>query len=493
MPPRNDLRLRQQLLRRKPVSAFLTQDALGDGDGGGHRSGGLRRTMGTFQLTMIGVGATIGTGIFFTLSTAVPQAGPAVILSFVIGAITAALTALCYAELTSAVPVSGSSYSYAYATLGELAAWIVGSCLVLEYAVSGAAIAVSWGQYLNDLTQRLFGFTMPAAISAPPGDGGHVNLPGVVLVVLCCLVLMRGSRESALLNTVMVLIKLGVLVLFVVIGATGFHRSNLHPFAPLGFAGISAAASSVFFSFIGLDAVSTAGEEVKNPQKTLPRAVICALLVVTAFYCVVALVGVGAQNWTLFNGQDAGLSAILQHVTGQAWPGAVLSAGAVVSIVSVTLVVIYGQTRILYAMGRDGMLPPIFRTVNPRSGTPVGNTLIVGAFIAGLAAFVPLDWLANLTSMGTLVAFAVVSVGVIVLRVREPHLQRAFKVPGYPVVPALSVVFCGYLIWNLPADTFILFAGWLVLALGVYFGYSRKHSRLGRPAAETAPEPVLAD
>jgi APA family basic amino acid/polyamine antiporter len=491
MPP-NDVRLRQQLLRRKPVSAFMADAALGEGEG--HEGAGLRRTVGTFQLTMIGVGATIGTGIFFTLSTAVPEAGPAVILSFVIGAITAALTALCYAELTSAVPVSGSSYSYAYATLGELAAWIVGSCLLLEYAVSGAAIAVSWGQYLNDLTQRLFGFTMPAAISAPPGAGGYVNLPGVVLVVLCCLVLMRGSKESALINTIMVLIKLGVLVLFVVIGVSGFHSANLHPFAPLGFAGISAAASSVFFSFIGLDAVSTAGEEVKNPQKTLPRAIIGALLVVTAFYCVVAFVGVGAQKWTLFNGQDAGLSAILQRVTGETWPGAILSAGAVISIVSVTLVVIYGQTRILYSMGRDGMLPPVFRKVNPRSGTPVGNTFIVGAFIALLAAFVPLDWLANLTSMGTLVAFAVVSVGVIVLRVREPQLKRGFKVPGYPVVPALSVVFCAYLIWNLPADTFILFAGWLVLALGVYFGYSRKHSRLGRQTAETGQlETVLAD
>ncbi|WP_037607207.1 APC family permease [Streptacidiphilus rugosus] len=489
MPP-NDVRLRQQLLRRKPVSAFLADSDQAEQ----HQGGGLRRTVGTFQLTMIGVGATIGTGIFFTLSTAVPQAGPAVILSFVFGAVTAALTALCYAELTSAVPVSGSSYSYAYATLGELAAWVVGSCLLLEYAVSGAAIAVSWGQYLNDLTQRLFGFTLPAAVSAPPGDGGYVNLPGVVLVVLCCLLLMRGAKESAVVNTVMVLIKLGVLVLFIVIGVTGFHAANLHPFAPLGMAGISAAASSVFFSFIGLDAVSTAGEEVRNPQRTLPRAIIGALLVVTAFYCLVALVGVGAQKWTLFNGQDAGLSAILQRVTGQSWPGALLSAGAVISIVSVTLVVIYGQTRILYSMSRDGMLPPVFRKVNPRSGTPVGNTLIVGAFIALLAAFVPLDWLANLTSMGTLVAFAVVSVGVIVLRVREPLLPRGFKVPGYPVVPVLSVLFCLYLIWNLPADTFVLFAGWLVLALGVYFGYSRRHSRLGRGTqAEGLPEPALAD
>ncbi|WP_405651364.1 amino acid permease [Streptomyces sp. NBC_01386] len=478
----NNVGLRQQLLRRKPVSAFLADAEAGDPQDPA-QGRGLRRTVGSFQLTMIGVGATIGTGIFFTLSTAVPQAGPAVIIAFVIGAITAALTALCYAELTSAVPVSGSSYSYAYATLGELAAWIVGSCLLLEYAVSGAAIAVSWGQYLNDLTQRLFGFVMPAAITAPPGEGGYINVPGVVLIALCCLLLIRGTKESALINTVMVLLKLGVLVLFIVVGITGFHSSNLHPFAPLGIAGISAAASSVFFSFIGLDAVSTAGEEVKNPQRTLPRAIIGALLVVTVFYCFVALVGVGAQKWTQFKGQDAGLSAILQLVTGQNWPGTVLSAGAVISIVSVTLVVLYGQTRILYSMGRDGMLPPVFRKVSASSGAPAGNTLIVGVFVGLLAAFVPLGWLVNLTSMGTLVAFAVVSLGVIVLRVREPELPRGFKVPGYPVVPALSVLCCGYLIWNLSADTFALFAGWLALALLVYFGYSRRHSHLAGPEA----------
>ena len=486
MPP-HDMRLRQQLLRRKPVADFLADAEAsgsgGDADGPGHDSAGrsgLRRTVGPFQLTMIGVGATIGTGIFFALNSAVPQAGPAVILSFVIGAVTAALTALCYAELTSAVPVSGSSYSYAYATLGEFAAWLVGACLLLEYAVSGAAIAVSWGQYLNNFTDTVFGFTMPAAISAPPGDGGYLNLPGVVLVALCCLLLIRGAKESAVVNTVMVLVKLAVLGLFVVVGLTGFHTANLHPFAPMGMAGIGAAASSVFFSFIGLDAVSTAGEEVRNPRRTLPIAIIAALLVVTSVYVLVALVGVGAQKWTLFQGQDAGLAAILQNVTGASWPGALLSAGAVISIVSVTLVVIYGQTRILYSMGRDGMLPPVFRRISPRTGTPVANTVIVGAFIAVLAAVVPLDKLMDLTSMGTLVAFAVVSVGVIVLRRREPDLDRGFRVPGYPVVPLLSVAFCGYLIYGLPLNTFVLFGIWVVLALLVYVAYSRTHSRLHR-------------
>lgn len=483
---RLDVTLRHQLLRRKPVEAFLADaEAAAAGDG-------LRRTVGAFQLTMIGIGATIGTGIFFALNAAVPEAGPAVILSFAIGAVTAALTALCYAELASAVPVSGSSYSYAYATLGEFAAYAVGWCLLLEYAVSGAAIAVSWGQYLNDLTERLFGVQMPAAISAPPGQGGYLNLPGAVLVLLCCVLLVRGAKESAIVNTVMVLLKLAVLALFVVLGVTGFDSANLHPFAPMGMAGIGAAASTVFFSFIGLDAVSTAGEEVRNPRRTLPLAIICALLVVTTVYVLVAVVGVGAQPWTAFAGQEAGLSAILAKVTGAGWPGAVLSAGAVLSIVSVTLVVLYGQTRILYSMGRDGMLPAAFHRVDRRTGTPVLGTVIVGAFVALLAAVFPLDVLADLTSLGTLVAFAVVSAGVIILRRRAPHLDRGFKVPGYPVVPVLSIAFCGYLLYGLPLPAYAMFACWIAVALAVYVLYSRHHSRLQAQMAEAGGEPESA-
>ncbi|MGW7018327.1 APC family permease [Streptomyces decoyicus] len=470
-PPRARPGLRHQLLRRKPPEAFLAEAESPAG-------GGLRRTVGAFQLTMIGIGATVGTGIFFALNAAVPEAGPAVLVSFVIGAVAAALTALCYAELASAVPVSGSSYSYAYATLGEFAAYAVGWCLLLEYAVSGAAIAVSWGQYLNDLTQRVFGVQMPAAVSAPPGQGGYLNVPGAVLVLLCGLLLVRGARESALVNTVMVLLKLAVLGLFVTLGATGFDPAHLHPFAPMGMAGIGAAASTVFFSFIGLDAVSTAGEEVRNPRRTLPLAIIGALLAVTTVYVLVALVGVGAQPWTAFAGQEAGLSAILAKVTGAGWPGVLLSAGAVLSIVSVTLVVLYGQTRILYSMGRDGMLPAVFHRVDPRTGTPVLGTALVSGFVAVLAAVCPLDVLADLTSLGTLVAFVVVSVGVIILRRTAPGLDRGFKVPGYPVVPLLSVAFCGYLLAGLPLPTYLMFAGWLALALAVYLGYSRHRSRL---------------
>lgn len=471
-----EVTLRNQLLRRKPVNAFPAEQG----------SGGLRRTVGTFQLTMICIGATLGTGIFFTLSSAVPKAGPAVIVSFVIGAVTAALTALCYAELASSVPVAGSSYSYAYATLGELGAVVVGSCLILEYAVSGSVIAVGWGQYLNDLTERLAGFQLPEAISAPPGHGGVVNLPGAVLILLCCLLLIRGTRESALVNTVMVLFKVGILALFVVVGATGFRAGNLQPFAPMGVSGVGAAASTVFYSYIGLDAASTAGEEVRNPRRTMPLAIVLALLAITVLYVLVALVGVGAQPWTAFEGQEAGLSAILEKVTGSSWPGLVFSAGAVISIVSVILVVLYGQSRILYSMSRDGMLPRVFHRVDPRSGTPVRGTLLVGGFVAVLAAVVPLDQLVDLTSMGTLVAFAVASAGVIILRRREPNLERGFKVPGYPVVPLLSVAFCAYLIYELPINTYLLFGGWLVLALALYLLYGRHRSTLQSTSIDEA-------
>lgn len=466
--------LLQKLLRTKPVEQTLS-------DASGHSSHGLNRTMGLFSLTMLGVGATIGTGIFVVLTGAVPKAGPGVLLAFVIAGITAALTALCYAELASSIPVSGSSYSYAYATLGEIVAYGVGWCLLLEYGVSAAAIAVGWGQYLNELFQQLWGFQLPKAISAPPGQEGAIfNLPGVILVTMCALLLMRGAKESTTVNTIMVLTKLAVLVLFCAIAFTAFNSSNLEPFMPMGIAGVGAAASSIFFSYIGIDAVSTAGEEVVNPRRNLPLAIVFSLLIVTALYILVALAGLGAQPWTEFEGQEAGLAAILSKITGATWPAVILSIGAIVSIFSVTLIVIYGQTRILFAMAHDGMLPKVFGSVNPRTLTPVFNTVVVSIFIALLAGLVPLDALIDLTSMGTLVAFAVVSIGVMVLRRTQPTLPRGFKVPLYPITPIVSVLFCLYLIQGLPAAVFYLFGGMLVLAAIFYFTYSIHHSKVGR-------------
>jgi APA family basic amino acid/polyamine antiporter len=463
-----DMAARAGVFRCKPIGA---RHEPGDGEP-------LARSIGLFQLVMLGVGATIGTGIFVALSTAVPEAGPAVIVSFVLAGITAALTALCYAELASAVPAAGSSYSYAYATLGELPAFLIGACLLLEYGVSASAITVGWGQYLNELLFELIGWRMPAAIASPPGAGGYVNLPAIVLVLLCMALLLRGARESTLVNAILVIAKLAVLALFVVVAFSGFHTSNLHPFAPKGVAGIGAAASSIFFSYIGIDAVSTAGEEVRDPHRTLPLGIILSLLTVTAIYILVAVAAVGAQPWTAFAGQEAGLAVILHTLTGAAWPSVLLSLGAILSIFSVTLVVLFGQTRILFAMSRDGLLPAFFRRVDPLTQTPRANTYVVAGGVALLAALVPLDVLVNLTSMGTLIAFAAVSMGVIVLRRTRPDLPRGYRVPLFPVLPLASVGFCLYLIAGLPADTFALFALWLGAGCLIYFGYSRHRSAL---------------
>ena len=464
--------LSTQMLRRRPVIGAPVAHGASD-----H----LKRSIGTFQLTMFGVGATVGTGIFFVLSQAVPESGPGVVVSFIIAGIAAGLAAICYAELASAVPVSGSTYSYAYTTMGEFVAMGVAACLLLEYGVSIAAVAVGWSGYLNVLLGNLFGIHIPHALTAAPWDSdpGIINLPAIILIVMCTLLLIRGASESAAVNTVMVVIKLGVLAMFAIIAFTAFDADHFADFAPFGVAGIGAAAGTIFFSYIGLDAVSTAGDEVKDPQRTMPRAIIAALIVVTSVYVLVAIAALGTQPWQEFeNQEEAGLATILDNVTGSNWAGTFLAAGAVISIFSVTLVVMYGQTRILFAMGRDGLLPSIFAKVNPRSMTPVFNTILVAVVVSILAGFVPLDKLANMVSIGTLTAFIVVSIGVIILRVREPDLPRGFRVPLYPVTPVLSVLACGYILYSLPWTTWIAFSAWVAVALLFYVFWSRHHSAL---------------
>jgi len=484
--PAPALTLVQQMLRRRPViGAPVAQGAAQN----------LKRSIGTFQLTMFGVGSTVGTGIFFVLSEAVPEAGPGVVISFIIAGVAAGLAVICYAELASAVPVSGSTYSYAYTTLGELVAMGVAACLLLEYGVSTAAVAVGWSQYVNKLCLNIFGFQLPQELSAAPWDysPGIVNLPAVVLVALCAVLLIRGASESAKVNTIMVLIKLGVLMMFAVIAFTAFDSDRFADFAPLGAAGIGAAAGTIFFSFIGLDAVSTAGDEVKDPQKTMPRALIAALITVMVIYLLVTIAAIGAQQWTEFEGQQAGLAVILDHVTGGHYWGTVLAAGAVISIFSVTLVTLYGQTRILFAMGRDGLLPSMFAKVDSRRMTPVNNTVVVAIAVSILAGIVPLDKLADMVSIGTLVAFIVVSVGVVILRIREPDLPRAFKVPGYPVTPVLSVLGCLYILFSLHWYTWVAFAAWVTVVLAFYFLWGRHHSALNAGDSDgAAVNPVEA-
>jgi amino acid transporter len=326
-------------------------------------------------------------------------------------------------------------------------------------------------------------------LTSAPWDAtpGIVNLPAVLLILMCMALLIRGASESAAVNTVMVLIKLGVLLMFIVIALTGFNADHFHGFWDKGLAGITTAASMIFFSFIGLDAVSTAGDEVKDPQKTMPRAIIAALIVVTSFYILVAFAGLGTQDASEFGSDkqaEAGLSVILENITGGTWASTLLAAGAVISIFSVTLVVMYGQTRILFAMGRDGLLPSMFAKVNPRSMTPVGNTIIVAVATSILAGFIPLTWLLDAVSIGTLVAFITVSIGVIILRVREPNLERPFKVPGYPVTPVLSVLACMAVLYGLRWQTWLVFGACVGLVLFFYLFWGRRHSALNAGGAD---------
>ena len=466
--------LSEQVLRRKPVQEMAAETGADTG-----RSE-LKRTIGLWSLSAIGIGGTIGTGIFFILSQAVPMAGPAVIWAFVIAGVVAGLTAVCYAELAGAVPVAGSSYSYAYATLGELTALAVGACLLLEWGVAGAAVAVGWSEYVNQFLDNVFGVQMPEALSNAPEQGGVFNLPAVVLVVMCAALLIRGVSESAKTNAIMVVIKICVLIMFIVIGVGGWDSNNLEPFAPFGFAGVTMAAGVIFFTFVGLDSVASAGEEAKNPRRNLPLAIMIALVTVTVLYILTALVAVAAQPVDKFEGQEAGLAQILEDVVGSTWPGTVLAAGAIISIFSVTLVSVYGQTRILFAMSRDGMIPELFHRVNPRTLTPIPNTIIVAVVISLLAGLIPINFLAEMTSIGTLVAFITVAIGVMVLRQRNPDLPRSFKVPLYPVTPILAILGSLWIITSLRPVTIYVFVIWVAFAFIWYLLYARKHSHLGR-------------
>ncbi|WP_243792493.1 amino acid permease [Saccharopolyspora gloriosae] len=462
----------QLFSRVKPVERLT--------DEGSHTA--LNRTLGLLPLVALSVGATLGTGIFVVLAEAAPAAGPAVIVSFVLAGLAALCSALSYAELAGSVPVSGSAYSYAYATLGELVAWICGWCLLLEYGVSVAAVAVGWGGYLNEFLRGTLGVTIPDALSAPPGEGGVVNVPAVIVVLLATAVLMMGVRESAAVTTFTTLLKIAVLVFFVCVALTAFRSENLTPFAPLGVAGISAGASAVFFSFIGFDAASTAGEEARNPKRDLPRAIMLSLAIVTLVYVVVAFAAVGAVGTEVLGGSDASLATALELVTGQGWPAVLLAFGAVVAIASVVLTVLYGQTRILVSMSRDGLMPAKLSAVNRRA-VPAHNTMIVGVLVAILASVVPLSSLADATSIGTLVAFGIVNIGVIVLRRRKPDLDRSFRTPLMPFVPLLGVALCAYLILGLDWVTWLVFGIWTTVGLAVYLGYGIRRSKLNRPSA----------
>jgi APA family basic amino acid/polyamine antiporter len=465
----------KHILRRKALPTL-----------GREQSGELSRNISLFQLTLMGIGSTLGTGIFFALAETVPIAGPAVVLSFVLAAVTAALTALCYAEVSSSLPVSGSSYTFAYMTLGEGVAMLVAACLLLEWGIAGAAVAVGWSSYLNDLIFIATGHEIPMIIQTSPfldGPDGWVlsgeslfNLPAVALVLMCTVLLLRGSRESAIINAILTLSKLGVLTLFVILAFFAFEQQNFVPFMPFGIEGVGAAAAIVFFSFIGLDAVVNASEEAINPQRNIPLAIIAALIVVTGVYVLVAVSSLGVQPAADFQGHDGSLTTILQRATHVPWLGGVLAAGAVMSIFSVTLVCLYGQSRIFFAMARDKVIPEALCKVDPHSKSPRAGILLSTVIVTPLAAVVPSHMLWSMVSLGTLVTFIAVAVALIVLRSYYKRVPPGYRTPWYPLVPVLSILSCLYLLTSLHSTVYQLFTVWLCFVAAFYFLYSRKRA-----------------
>ncbi|HEY6890878.1 MAG TPA: amino acid permease [Solirubrobacter sp.] len=445
----------------------------------GDQEGGLKRAVGSLDLTALGIGAVIGTGIFVVIGEGIGKAGPAVILSFALAGLTCLFSALSYAELSSSIPVSGSAYTYAYATLGELVAWIIGWDLILEYGVSVAAVAVGWGGNLNEFLQNAFSYELPKSISTAREDGGVLNLPAVFIVVAVMLLLSRGVRETARANFVMVGVKLVILAFFIVVAfAAAFSTDNLKPFAPEGVHGVVSAAAVIFFAYIGFDAVSTGAEEARNPKRDLPIAIVGSLVICTIIYVVVAIAAAGSLDAKSLAASDAPLAQALDEGAGISWAASVMAFGALVAITSVLLTVFYGQTRIFFAMARDGLMPRGIAKVNPRTGTPVALTVGLGTLIAALAAVAPLNEIVKLVNIGTLFAFFLVNIGVIILRSTHPDMERPFRVPFVPVFPLIGCGLIIYLVTTLPGETWIRFVVWLVVGLVIYYVYGRKHSLL---------------
>ncbi|SPA15013.1 putative AMINO-ACID TRANSPORTER TRANSMEMBRANE PROTEIN [Cupriavidus taiwanensis] len=458
------------LFRTKDIDAMLAQ----------RHVAALKKVLGPVDLVLMGIGAIIGTGIFVLTGTGALTAGPALTVSFVIAALACGFAALCYAEFASAIPVSGSIYTYSYATLGEIVAWMIGWDLLLEYGLATSAVSVGWSGYFQSLMAG-FGIKLPAALSAAPGSVPGVqtvlNLPACLIMLAITWVVSYGVRESARVNNLMVAVKIGVVLLFIAVGVWHVQPANWQPFAPFGFSGIFNAAALVFFAFIGFDAVTSAAEEVRNPRRDLPIGIIGSLAVCTVLYVVVAAIMTGIVPFAKFAGVDHPVSLALQFA-GQNWVAGFVDLGAILGMTTVILVMTYGQTRVIFAMSRDGLLPERLSSVHPVHATPYFATWTVGVVFAAIAAFVPLNVLAELINIGTLAAFTLISVAVLVLRKTRPELPRAFRCPGVPVVPLLSIGFCLFLMAHLQALTWAAFLVWLALGLVIYFAYARRNAVL---------------
>ncbi|MEO5580537.1 MAG: amino acid permease [Gemmatimonadaceae bacterium] len=452
----------------------------------------LRRALGPLSLTTLGIGSIIGTGIFVLTGTAASQnAGPALVISMIIAGVACAFAGLCYAEFASMIPVAGSAYTYAYATMGELAAWIIGWDLVLEYALSTATVAVGWSGYFLSLLAD-FGIRIPAALSAAPGEpvaiagGGAVsgvfNLPAAIIVLLVALLLTIGIKQSANTNTVLVMIKLMVLVIFVAAGAAYVNRANLTPLIPpntgtfghFGWSGVLRGAGVMFFAYIGFDAVSTAAQEARNPQRDMPIGILASLAICTVVYIAVAIVLLGIVPYSELNVADP--LAVGIDATGLRWFSPILKVSALFGLFSTMLVTLLGQTRVFFSMSRDGLLPSLFERVHPVFRTPHVSTILTGSLVAIAAGVLPISVLSVLVSMGTLLAFVLVCVGILILRRTSPTIPRPFRTPGLPWVPLLGAGFCLLQMVALPVTAWERLAIWLAVGMIVYFSYGRRNA-----------------
>lgn len=454
------------LFKKKSVTQLLSQS----------QGKTLTKTLGAFDLTMLGIGAIIGTGVLvLTGIVAARDAGPAVIFSFMIAAIVCGFAALCYAEVATALPVSGSVYTYAYATIGEFIAHLMGWTLLAVYVVTIAAVAGGWTGYFSNLVSG-FGLEIPKQLLTIPAHGGIVNLPAIVITLVLTWLLSRGTKESKRVNNAMVLIKLGIVILFIAVGVFYVKPTNWTPFAPYGLSGVFAGGAAVFFAFLGFDALATSAEEVKNPQRDLPIGIIASLAICTVIYIAVCLVMTGMVSYKELNVPEA-MSYVLE-VVGQDKVAGVISIGAVIGIMAVIFAYIYATTRVFFAMSRDGLLPKSFAKINPKTEAPVFSTWLTGIGGALIAGFVDLKELSNLANIGALLTFLMVSIAVLILRKKHPNLKRGFMVPLVPVLPIISIACCLFLMVNLPLTTWLYFGGWLALGVIVYFVYSKKHSHL---------------
>ena len=467
------------ILARKDLRSLLAEAG----------SGTLKRELGPLALVTLGIGAVIGAGIFVLSGEVASQhAGPALTLSIVLAGVACVFAGLCYAELASMIPVAGSAYTYAYATLGELVAWIIGWDLVLEYSLSSSTVAVGWSGYFVTLLGEM-GIKFPARLGGAPGthvclpDGTHVtaliNLPAILICLALTGLLVLGIRESARVNTTIVIIKLVVLTLFIAVGVHYVNTANLHPFIPpntgtfgsFGWSGIVRGAGIIFFAYIGFDAVSTASQEAKNPGRDIPIGILVSLAICTLLYIAVGLVMTGLIPYPRLN--VASPLALAVETTGVKWLPPIVNIGAICGIASVILVNMLAQSRIFYSMSRDGLLPPLFARLHPRFRTPHVTTTITGLVVAIASGLFPISVLGQLVSMGTLLAFAIVCTGVLILRKTEPNLSRPFRTPGAPWVPIVGTLICLYLMSGLPLATWIRLFVWLAIGLTIYFGYGR--------------------